>query len=156
MPQITIHADQLKDWVGKELPKSKAVQITQEKIQKFAESTGDFQWIHVDVERAKKESPYGGPIAHGYLTLSLVPDLSWNIIEITGYKTVINYGINKLRFIAPVPSGSYVYMTTKIKEIKEIPKGVQCIYDCSIFVEGAEKPAMIAEIVFLLMDKEQN
>jgi acyl dehydratase len=154
MPQITIHADQLKDWVGRELPKSKTVQITQERIQKFAESTGDFQWIHVDVDRAKKESPYGGPIAHGYLTLSLIPDLSWDIMEIKGYKTVINYGANKVRFTAPVPSDSKVYMTTKIKEIKDIPKGVQCIYDCKIFIEGEEKPAMIAEIVFLLMDKE--
>ena len=154
MPQITIHADQLKDWVGKELPKSKTVQITQEKIQMFADATGDQQWIHVDVERAKRESPYKGPIAHGYLTLSLYPDLSWDIMEITGYKTVINYGLNKLRFVAPVPSGSYVYLKTKIIEIKEIPKGVQCINSCSIFVEGEEKPAMVAEIVFLLMNKE--
>ena len=152
MPQITINSDQLKDWVGKELPDSKTVKITQEKIQMFADATGDQQWIHTDVERAKKESPFKGPIAHGYLTLALVPDLSWDIVQITGYKSVINYGINKLRFVAPVPSDSNVYMKTKIKELKEIPKGVQCIYDCSIFVEGAEKPAMIAEIVFLLMN----
>ena len=152
MPQITIHADQLKDWVGKELPKSKTVQITQEKIQKFADATGDQQWIHTDVERAKKESPFGGPIAHGYLTLALIPDLSWDIMNIEGFKTVVNYGINKLRFIAPVPSGSKVYMKTTISEIKDIPKGLQCIYSCSIFVEGQEKPAMISEIVFLLMN----
>lgn len=152
MPQITISADQLREYVGKELPKSKTVQITQDKIQMFANATGDQQWIHTNVERAIRESPFKGPIAHGYLTLGLIPDLSWDIMEITGYKSVINYGINKLRFVAPVPSGSNVYMTTKIAEIKEIPKGVQCIYNCSIFVEGAEKPAMIAEIVFLLMN----
>ena len=151
-PQITIHADQLKEWVGKELPKSKTVTVTQEKIQMFADATGDQQWIHVDVERAKKESPFKGPIAHGYLTLSLIPDLSWDIMVIEGFKTVVNYGINKLRFLAPIPSDSNVYMKTTIAELKEIPKGLQCIYDCKIFIEGAEKPAMIAEIVFLLMN----
>ncbi|MBN2157592.1 MAG: MaoC family dehydratase [Candidatus Lokiarchaeota archaeon] len=144
--------EHLKEYQGKEMGPSKWVKITQDKINMFAEATGDHQWIHVDVERAKKESTYGGPIAHGYLTLSLIPDLFWDVLEVKGFKTVINYGTNKVRFPAPVPVDSSVCMKVTLANITEIKNGVQCEFKCVLNTESGEKPVCIAEIVFLLMN----
>ena len=97
--------EELKTYVGKEIGVSNWCEVTQEMINTFADATGDHQWIHVDVERAKKESPYGGPIAHGFLTLSLTPKLVWEVYKVDGVKMGVNYGVNKVRFPAPVPAG---------------------------------------------------
>lgn len=125
--------------------------VDQEKIQKFAEATGDFQWIHVDVERAKRESPYKGPIAHGFLTLSLLPVLNNEVSGANsgypGVKLGVNYGLNKVRFPAPVPSGTRVRATSKLIEVSEVPGGLQLIREVTIEGEGQEKPVCIAESI---------
>ncbi len=125
--------------------------VDQEKIQKFAEATGDFQWIHVDVERAKKESPYKAPIAHGFLTLSLLPVLNNEVSGANsgypGVKLGVNYGLNKVRFPAPVPSGTRVRATSKLVEVSEVPGGLQLIREVAIEAEGQEKPVCIAESI---------
>jgi acyl dehydratase len=125
--------------------------VDQEKIQKFAEATGDFQWIHVDVERAKKESPYKAPIAHGFLTLSLLPVLNNEVSGANsgypGVKLGVNYGLNKVRFPAPVPSGTRVRATSKLVEVTEVPGGLQLIREVTIEAEGQEKPVCIAESI---------
>ena len=125
--------------------------VDQEKIQKFAEATGDFQWIHVDVERAKKESPYKAPIAHGFLTLSLLPVLNNEVSGANsgypGVKLGVNYGLNKVRFPAPVPSGTRVRATSKLVEVSEVPGGLQLIREVTIEAEGQDKPVCIAESI---------
>ena len=150
MVQISLEKPgDLKDWVGKELGTSKTVILTQEKINMFAESTGDDQWIHVDVERANKESPFGGPIAHGYLTLSVIPDLFFDILEIKNAKMVVNYGLNKVRFPAPVPAGSEVNATVTLKDITDIGEGnLQVEFSIAVQVVGAKKPSCVAAVVF--------
>ena len=99
------------------------MEITQEMVNLFAEATGDHQWIHVDVERAAKESPFGGPIAHGYLTLSLVPRLMPEIIEFAGFPITVNYGCEKVRFPSPVPVGSRLRATAAVQQVTESPAG---------------------------------
>ena len=110
--------------VGQHLGHSDWVEITQEQVDKFAEATHDHQWIHVDVERAKRESPFGGPVAHGYLTLSLVSALSGQIIEATGFRMGVNYGADKIRFMSPVPVGARVRASATLDEAKLFEGGV--------------------------------
>jgi len=153
MPKLVLEGiGKLKEYQGKEIGPSKWVKITQKKINMFADATGDHQWIHVDVDRAKRESPYKVPIAHGYLTLSLIPDLFWDVLEVKGFKTVINYGTNKVRFPAPVPVDSNVNMKVTLVNITEIKNGIQCEFDCVLNIENGEKPVCIATIVFLLLN----
>ncbi|HZO34721.1 MAG TPA: MaoC family dehydratase [Gaiellaceae bacterium] len=126
------------------------IEITQEKIDGFAEATGDHQWIHVDPERAKA-GPFGTTIAHGYLTLSLLPVASFELIPREGSMS-INYGINRVRFPAPVPVGSRVRVSFEVKEVDEIEGGRQATYAATVEREGGEKPVCVAEIVFRSYD----
>ena len=133
--------------VGQHLGYSDWVTITQEQVNQFADATGDHQWIHVDPERAKKESPFGGPIAHGYLTLSLVPMLVPRIIETTGFRMGVNYGTEKVRFPSPVPVGSRVRAGATLDSATPFDGGVQLVMTVTVEVEGASKPSMVATTV---------
>jgi acyl dehydratase len=123
------------------------VTITQEQVNQFADATGDHQWIHVDPERAKKESPFGGPIAHGYLTLSLLPSLLPRILEITGFRMGVNYGTEKVRFPSPVPVGSRIRAGATLDSATPFDGGVQMNVTVTVEIEGADKPAMVATTV---------
>jgi acyl dehydratase len=137
----------LKSNVGQHLGYSDYLEITQERVQQFAEATGDFQWIHIDVERAKS-GPFGGPIAHGYLTLSLGPMLYPTVVRIDGFSMGVNYGANKIRFPSPVPVGSRVRLGVKLLEVEEIANGVQMTMEFTFECEGSSKPSCVAEIIF--------
>jgi acyl dehydratase len=139
--------DALEAAAGTELAVSDWVEITQERVNQFADATGDHQWIHVDPERAKRESPFGGPIAHGYLTLSLLPKLMSDAIEIDGTRVSVNYGVNRVRFTDPVPVGSRVRARIGLAKFERIAGGAQLFWNVTIEREGAAKPAMIAETV---------
>ena len=130
--------------VGTELGTSDWHEVTQDAVNLFAEATGDHQWIHVDVERAKAESPFGGPIAHGYLTLSLLPMLVPQIVEITGFRMGVNYGTDKVRFPSPVPVGSRVRAGATLDSAEPIDGGVAMAVTVTVEVEGQDKPAMVA------------
>lgn len=145
---ILKNVDELKGYLGKELGTSEWHLVTQDEINMFADATGDHQWIHVDVERAKKESPYGGPIAHGYYTLSLAPALIAQIFELQEKKMGINYGIEKVRFPAPVPVGKEVRMKTELIELKEVRGGVQAHFQLTFEIKDQEKPACVAEVIY--------
>jgi len=124
--------------------------VTQDMINKFAELTGDHQWIHVDVERCKKESPFGGPIAHGFLTLSLLPKLrSRTNYTIVGHGNATNYGANKLRFVAPVPAGATLHARSRLMAAEPKPKGTMITQEIQVNVVGQETPAIIYEMVVL-------
>jgi acyl dehydratase len=132
---------------GQEIAVSEWTTITQEQVNLFAEATGDHQWIHVDVERAKG-GPFGGPIAHGFLTLSLLPKLIESSIEIRQSRMGVNYGLNKVRFTAPVPVGRRVRSRAKLLEAKPIDNnGYQFTWTVTIELEGSDKPACVAESV---------
>lgn len=136
--------------VGEEIGVSDWVEIDQERVNMFADATGDHQWIHVDVERAKKELPTGGPIAHGYLTLSLVPWLSGQISTIKGVSRGINYGSNKIRFTNMVPVGSKVRAKSKLLSAEPKAGGTQLINEVTIEIEGQDRPACIAETISIV------
>ena len=140
--------DELKTLVGQELGVGDWVEITQDRVNQFADVTGDHQWIHVDVERAKA-SPLGGPIAHGFLTLSLIPMLGQvrdGIKVSIPHKQVFNYGLNRVRFISPVKVGSRVRMRTTLQNVEEVGPGALQITNLqTIEIEGGERPAMVAE-----------
>ncbi len=134
--------------VGEELGVSSWVDVTQERINKFAEATGDFQWIHVDPERAKTELPGGKTIAHGYLTLSLVPMMMYEIYKIANVTHGLNYGANKIRFTAPVPAGERVRGRLRIKNTEDMPNnGLKIFGEVTVEMEGAERPACVAETI---------
>ena len=140
--------DEIVRAVGEPLGTSDWVQITQEQVDTFAEATGDHQWIHVDVERAREESPYGGPIAHGYLSLSLLPALGWQIYTTEGATMGVNYGSNKVRFPAPVPVGSRVRLSSVLLDVTQQPDGaVHLVVEQTLEIEGHPKPAVVAETV---------
>ena len=134
--------------VGTELGTSEWYEVTQEHVNLFADATGDHQWIHVDPERATKESPFGGPIAHGYLTLSLLVPLFGGVLRVTETVMGVNYGLNKLRFPSPVPVGSKVRLTATLTNIEDIAGGKQLTFSCVIEREGGDKPVCIAEPVY--------
>ena len=140
--------DEIVRAVGEPLGTSDWVQITQEQVDTFAEATGDHQWIHVDVDRAREESPYGGPIAHGYLSLSLLPALGWQIYTTEGATMGVNYGSNKVRFPAPVPVGSRVRLSSVLLDVTQQPDGaVHLVVEQTLEIEGHPKPAVVAETV---------
>jgi acyl dehydratase len=138
---------ELPSYVGKELGTSDWIEVTQERVNLFADATGDHQWIHVDVERANRESPFGGPIAHGYLTLSLLIPMWSQVLDVTDKTMAVNYGLNKVRFPAPVPVGSKVRLTATLKEAEEIKGGYQLTATATIERDGGDKPVCIAELV---------
>jgi acyl dehydratase len=136
------------DSVGQELGVSDWVVVDQDRIDAFAETTGDRQWIHVDVERAAAESPYGTTIAHGFLTLSLIPALSKDNYRVDNAKMGINYGLNKVRFLAPVPAGSRVRVRSDLAGAKKVDDNtVDMTVRQTVELDGAEKPAAVAEII---------
>jgi acyl dehydratase len=147
MTTTTVHgAAELLAAAGRHLGYSDWLEITQERIDTFADATDDHQWIHCDPARAA-EGPFGTTIAHGYLTLSLVVPLIEEILVIEGKQTSINYGLDKVRFPAPVPVGSKLRMGATLAEATEIPAGVQVALDCTIEIDGAERPACVARAV---------
>jgi acyl dehydratase len=144
-PMLTLNGlDEVKAYEGKELGVSDWLEVTQEKIDRFAEVTGDDQWIHVDVERAK-QSPFGGTIAHGYFTLSLAPRFSYDTFSFEGFAFGINYGLNRVRFPAPMPVGGKLRMRAKLVAVEEIPGGAQVTTELTFEREGGEKPVCVAE-----------
>jgi acyl dehydratase len=138
---------ELKALVGQEVAVSDWVEITQDRVNQFAEATGDHQWIHLDVERCKRESPFGGPIAHGFLTLSLLPMLMQNSVRMTDVRMGVNYGLNKVRFPAPVPVGSRVRSRTTVLSVEDIEGGAQVTWQVTIEREGGDKPVCVAESI---------
>lgn len=139
----------LKELVGTHLGYSDYLEITQERVNTFADATGDHQWIHVDPERAKAESPFGGPIAHGYLTLSLGPALAPQIMRVEGVKMGVNYGCAKVRFPSPVPVGAKLRLGAELTAVEDLPNnGAQVYMTFTFEVEGASKPSCVSEIIF--------
>jgi acyl dehydratase len=138
---------ELKSLIGQEVAVSEWVEITQERVQLFADATGDHQWIHLDVERSRKESPYGGTVAHGFLTLSLLPMLMHRAVAMPSFKMGVNYGLNKVRFPAPVPVGRRVRGRMTLMSVEDIPGGVQMIWQVTIECEGGDKPVCVAESI---------
>ncbi|MEJ8824661.1 MaoC family dehydratase [Variovorax humicola] len=134
--------------VGQEVATTDWMTITQEQVNQFAEATGDHQWIHVDVERAKT-GPFGGPIAHGFLTLALIPKIFQQGVEVVESRMGVNYGLNRVRFMAPVPVGGRVRGRMKLISSEPIDDkgGVQMVWEITIELEGASKPACVAESV---------
>ena len=128
---------------GTDLGSTDWLEITQDRIDRFADATDDHQWIHVDPERAK-DGPFGAPIAHGFLTLSLAVKFWTELLDVTGVTTKVNYGLDKVRFVSPVKVGARVRMTAVVAEVAEVPGGYQLTVDQTIELEGAPKPAVIA------------
>ena len=151
MTTVTVeNPKDLAQHIGKELGPSEWMTVDQAMIDRFAEATGDHQWIHVDVERAKREMPGGKTIAHGYLTLSLVPRMAASLVTVTKRSRGINYGSNKVRFTSPVPAGSRIRLRQRLTAVDDIPgNGVRVTSEVSVEVEGQDKPALVAEIMGL-------
>ena len=138
----------LKELVGQHLGYSDELEITQERVNTFADATGDHQWIHVDPERAK-DGPFGGPIAHGYLTLSLGPALLPTIVSVEGMRMAVNYGMGKVRFPSPVPVGSKLRLGAELTALEELDgNGAQVTMTFVYEVVGAPKPSCVAEVIF--------
>ena len=146
MTQIAQLQD-LKTRIGEEIAVSDWLPISQERVNLFAEATGDHQWIHVDVARAEKESPFGGPIAHGFLTLSLLAKFSQESIKVGNARMAVNYGSNKVRFTSPVRVGKSVRARFKLAAYDEIPGGAQLTWNTTMDIEGSDKPACVVENV---------
>lgn len=151
MLEIATIAD-LPSYVGKTLGSSDWVVVDQKMIDQFAEATGDHQWIHVDVERAKREMPGGKTIAHGYLTLSLLPRLNHGIWTLKKRSRGVNYGSNKVRFTAPVPAGARVRGHLTLKNVEKIEGGARLTMEATVEVEGNERPALVAETLSLVYE----
>ena len=142
--------DRLADLTGEELGTSEWLEIDQERVNTFADATGDHQWIHVDVERAAA-GPFGGTIAHGYLTLALIPHLSSQVFSLQTPGARLNYGVNKVRFPSPLRVGSRIRSRVVMGEVTDLPTGKQLTMRHTIEVEGQDKPACVAETVVLLL-----
>ena len=140
----------LASFIGKPLGESDWYTITQEQIGEFARATGDHQWIHVDVDRAKKESPFGGTIAHGYLTMAMAPALLPQILRVNGSSRTINYGIDKMRLPRPVPAGARIRLTAEIKHVRSVPGGAARVTISLVFhVEGMKKPCCTGDAIYV-------
>jgi len=138
--------EELRAAVGEELGTSDWLEVDQKRIDLFAEATGDHQWIHVDPEKAAT-GPFGTTIAHGYLTLSLIPQFTFTLLKVEGVKMGVNYGVNKVRFPSPVPVGSRLRASSRLAEVTEVPGGAQIVTVVTIEREGGEKPVCVAETV---------
>jgi acyl dehydratase len=139
--------DDAKTKVGQEIGVSDWLLIDQARVNGFADVTGDRQWIHVDVERAGRESPFGAPIAHGYLTLSLLAKFAGECIAVDGIKLAVNYGLNRVRFASPVKVGSRVRARFTLGAVDDIAGGAQMLWQATIEIEGSDKPACVAEML---------
>ena len=153
MTSPTLSITNLSDWIGKELGTSKWVTVDQNRINEFAHCTGDHQWIHVDVERATTESPFGGPVAHGYLTLALLAEMSMDIgVVPKDAVAAFNYGLDKVRFLAPVKAGARVRTRITLAEVTDQGKGRKLVKLINtVEIEGEPKPALIAETLAVLV-----
>jgi len=149
MARVFKSLDEFKAIVGEEIGTSDWHTVDQAQINAFADATGDHQWIHVDPEMAAK-GPFGTTIAHGYLTLALLPMFGEQVYEVQGLAFGMNYGANKLRFPSPVPVDSRVRGTATLKETNDIPIGTQCVVNFVVEIEGADKPALVAEVVYVM------
>jgi acyl dehydratase len=149
MPKRILNSPEaLKTLVGQEIAVTDWFNVTQQRIQQFADATLDHQWIHVDVERACRESPFKAPIAHGFLTLSLLPHFMHQALEIKhGIRLGVNYGLNRVRFVSPVRAGSNVRARIVLQSLKDVPNGMEAVFNVTIEVEGGEKPSCVAEWV---------
>ncbi|MBL4605228.1 MAG: MaoC family dehydratase [Flavobacteriaceae bacterium] len=143
---------EFKSMIGKELPVSDWIVITQEMIHDFANATLDKQWVHVDVERATKESPFKSTIAHGFMSLSMLSKMLGDIISIDSVKMGLNYGLNSVRFPHPVPVNSRLQMFSSIKNIEDQKQGVKITFMCTVVIEGVEKPACVAEFLAMMFE----
>jgi acyl dehydratase len=146
----TVQFRELESLVGEELGASEWHEITQERVSAFADVTGDRQWIHVDPDRAAA-GPFGGTIAHGYLTLSMLPALMAEVWRVEGVRMGINYGLNRVRFPSPVRVGSRVRVVGRLKELAPVDGGVQGVIEATVEIEGGSKPAAVVETVFRLV-----
>jgi acyl dehydratase len=143
-PQTVVAFDEVKNLVGKSLGHSAWREITQDQVNTFADATDDHQWIHTDPERAA-EGPFGAPIAHGFLTLSLLIPMWSELFDVTGVRTKVNYGLDKVRFTSPVKVGSRIRMTVTITDVQEVKgNGLHLVADGTIEIEGEERPAVVA------------
>ncbi len=150
MAALKIHSfEEYKAYEGKELGTSDYLKITQEQIDKFADATLDHQWIHTDQEKAKKESPFENTIAHGYLTLSVLPYLWGQVVEVKNNKMMVNYGIENLKFITPVLVDSELRLKASLKSLVNLRGTSKAVLDISIEIKGQKRPALQAEIIFL-------
>ncbi len=147
MPTLVLKSLQsLKDYVDREIATTDWLVVTQERILQFAEATGDRQWIHVDPERAQRESPYGAAIAHGFLTLSMMSHFMREAIQLPGeVRQAINYGLNRVRFPAPVRAGEKIRARIRLQSCRDLAGSVEAVFDITIETEGAEKPCCAAE-----------
>jgi acyl dehydratase len=149
-PTVIPSVRALKQFVGKPLGASSWVTVSQEQINAFADATGDHQWIHVDVERARRESPFKGTIAHGYLTLSLAPSLLPEIFRVEGARMGVNYGIEKMRLPAPVPAGARVRVLAELKDVRDMPGGgARATLGLVFEIESGGKPACVADAIYV-------
>jgi acyl dehydratase len=147
-PRILESPDALKDLVGQEIAVTSWFNVTQERIQQFADATLDHQWIHVDVDRARRESPFKAPIAHGFLTLSLLPHFMHEALQIKqGVRLGVNYGLNRVRFVSPVPAGSNIRARIVLQSLKDVQDGMEAVFNATVELEGGAKPACVAEWV---------
>ncbi len=152
---IRVGVDQLAGYCGKTLGRSAWYTITQEQVDRFADATGDHQWIHVDPDRAKG-GPFGQTIAHGYLTLSMAPVLLFEVLVVDGAGLVVNYGANRVRFPAPVLVGSRLRATVDLLEVTEVASGVQAVFRMTFEAGGTAKPVCVAEIVYRYYRADQE
>jgi len=139
---------QLPGLKGSELGTSDWVDVTQDRVNTFADATDDHQWIHVDVARAQRESPFGGPIGHGYLTLSLLIPLWSQVLTVADATMFVNYGLNRVRFPAPVPVGAKIRLTAVLADVERVKGGLQLTVGAVLDREGGDKPVCVAELVF--------
>jgi acyl dehydratase len=146
--QVFAGLDALNAAAGREIGVSDWVEVTQQRIDRFAEATGDAQWIHVDVERAARESPFGTTIAHGWLTLALLPLFMRSVLRLEGVRASLNYGANRVRFPAPVPAGARLRGRIRIREAEEMPPdALRVTYETVVEIEGCDRPACVAETI---------
>jgi acyl dehydratase len=149
-PTVIPDIPSLSSFVGQPLGTTVWFEISQERIDDFARATGDHQWIHVDVERAKNESPFGGTIAHGYLTIALAPALLPQLLRVEGSSRTVNYGIEKMRLPSPVPAGSRLQLSAEIKHVRDIRGGsARVTIALSFHVEGVKKPCCSADVIYV-------
>jgi acyl dehydratase len=147
MAATTHTLDELKSQSGADLGHTRWMDVSQERVNTFADATDDHQWIHVDQERARS-GPFGGTVAHGYLTLSLLIPLFLELLEVKGAAMAVNYGLNKVRFPAPVPVGARIRLAGRIDAVDEVKGGVQAVLDFTVEVESGGKPACVAQAVY--------
>lgn len=146
---MSVTFDEAKTLTGRDLGTSSWYEVSQDRINTFADATDDHQWIHVDPERAERESPFGGPIAHGFLTLSLAVPMWTELLDVEGVRTKVNYGLDKVRFVSPVKAGARVRMAATVVEVTEVGgEGIQLVVDQTIEVEGSEKPAAVTRSLY--------